>query len=198
MKKTLKEYRKLHNLSQQELSDVSGVSIRTIQRIEKNLSSGSPFILRSLCTALSIDLSNLEIEPNNDEDGQDGLIEAANTAQSKSNIINLSALSIILFPLLNLVFPALIFLKFKDQEPNKSDALRILSFQILWTLITMLLMFLIPAMLIPFFAVLSSGKIPFFVLVYLICVIVNVFFILETAVKLNRSKPILRFVPTIL
>jgi transcriptional regulator with XRE-family HTH domain len=199
MKKTLKELRKINNLSQQELSDVSGVSIRTIQRIEKKLSSGSPFILKSLCKALNIDVSDLDIEPiDGEETLQDAPISAENTPDRHLNWINLSALFVIFLPLLNLVFPVLLFLKFKNQENNQSTASKILSFQILWTLITLLLMFLIPALLTPFFEALSTGRFPFFVLVYYLSVVVNVFVIIGTAVKLNKSQEILRFVPNIL
>jgi transcriptional regulator with XRE-family HTH domain len=199
MKKTLKEYRKINNLSQQELSDVSGVSIRTIQRIEKNLSSGSPFILKSLCKALNIDVSSLDIESISEEEVvEETPIHIGNMPQSHLKLINLSALTVILFPLLNLFFPILLFFKFKNQEKNKAAALKILSFQILWTLITILLMFLIPAALIPFFEVLSSGRFPFFVFVYFLCIVVNVFIIIRTAVELNKSQQILHFVPNIL
>ena len=199
MKKTLKWHRKINNLSQQQLSNISGISIRTIQRIEKNLSSGSPFILKSLCKALKIDILNLDIEPQNEEEvSENEPIQAKNTELKRVNLINLSALSVILFPLLNLIIPIILFLKFKKQEINKAEGLKILSFQILWTFSTLFLMFLIPAMLTPFFAVLSSGRFPLFVLVYFLCVAVNVYFIIHTAIQLNKSQQILHFVPNIL
>ncbi len=199
MKKTLKEYRKINNLSQQELSDASGVSIRTIQRIEKKLSQGSPFILKSLCKSLNIEVSALDVALSTEEEAtQEEPIELEHTLPSHSKLINLSALSVVFLPLLNLIIPLLLFLKFKKKEPNRAAVLNILSFQIFWTLITLFLMFLIPAMLTPFFEVLNSGRFPFFVVVYYGCVVVNVFFTIDTAIKLNQSRQILSFVPNIL
>ena len=61
MKKSLKEHRTNEQLSQQELADKSGISIRTIQRIEKKLSSGSPYIIKSLCKALQIEVDDIEL-----------------------------------------------------------------------------------------------------------------------------------------
>jgi transcriptional regulator with XRE-family HTH domain len=200
MKKPLKEYRKINNLSQQELSDASGVSIRTIQRIEKKLSQGSPFILKSLCKSLNIEVSDLDLtlsEEVEEEATQEESIEMEHTF-SHSKLINLSALAVVFLPLLNLIIPLLLFLKLKKQEPNKAAVLKILSFQIFWTLITLFLMVLIPAMLTPFFEVLNSGRFPFFVVVYYGCVVVNVFFTIDTAIKLNQSRQILTFVPNIL
>ena len=198
MKRTIKEYRKINNLSQQELSDVSGVSIRTIQRIEKNLSLGSPFTLKSLCKALNIDVSNLDIEILEEEVIEEDPQHTENTPLSKLNFINLSALSIIVFPFLNLFFSILLYLKFKKQGINQAVALKILSFQILWTLITSVFVFLIAGILTLYFEVLSTGRFPFYVVVYYLCVVVNVYFIIDTAVKLNKSQKILHFTPNIL
>ena len=44
----LKHYRRLHNLSQEGLAESSGISIRTIQRIEKGESVGSAYTLNAL------------------------------------------------------------------------------------------------------------------------------------------------------
>lgn len=199
MKKTLKEYRKINNLSQQELSDVSGVSIRTIQRMEKNLSKGSPFILKSLCKALNIDITNLDVDVLEEEAIiQNAPTHTENISSNKLNLINLSALSIIIFPFLNIFFPILIYLKFKKQGINKAVALKILSFQILWTLITSVFVFLVAGLFALYFDVLNTGSFPFYVLVYYLCVAVNVYFIIDTAIKLNRSQQILHFTPNIL
>lgn len=199
MKKTLKEYRKIKNLSQQDLSDVSGVSVRTIQRIEKNLSQGSPFILKSLCKALNIDASHLDLEPLADEEVlQVDPIPTEKSPSSKLNLINLSALSVIIFPFLNLIFPIFLYVRFKKQEKNKVAALKILSFQILWTLITAVFVFLIAGILALCFEALRSGRFPVYVYVYYLCVVANVYFIIDTSIKLNKSQQILNFIPNIL
>ncbi len=192
MKKTLKEHRKTHNLSQQELSEKSGISVRTIQRIEKGGSTGSPFIIKSLCKTLDIDAADLEIELDSTAPEQNEQLDFS--PQRRVKAINLSAIFVVFLPLLNLVLPTLLFFVYKKQMTDKVTVLKILSFQILWTLLTLLLCVMLPFLLAPRMS--DSNAIRFWV--YFICVVLNVFVVLNTAIKLSKSQPILAFVPNIL
>ena len=61
-KEKLRKYRKVKGLSQEGLSEVSGISVRTIQRLEMGLSNGSPYTLKSLAKALDIENADLLTE----------------------------------------------------------------------------------------------------------------------------------------
>jgi transcriptional regulator with XRE-family HTH domain len=197
MKKTLKEHRTLKQLSQQELSDESGISIRTIQRIEKNLSIGSPHVIKSLCSALKIDIADLEIpklnqENQKDEDTEiiDDDISVVNNDQKLIKRINLSAITVVLFPLLNLIIPILLYWSYKKSLQNNTPALKILTFQVLWTLLTFLVLLLTKS-----FIYMELGGYPFFIWLYFISVICNLIVVFDTAIKLNKTLEILPFVP---
>ena len=55
----LKERRMEKGISQQTLSAICDIDIRTVQRIEKGDSNFSLFILFSICEALKLDISKL-------------------------------------------------------------------------------------------------------------------------------------------
>lgn len=181
MKKSLKEYRKINGLSQDELSKLSGISIRTIQRIEKNTTSASPFILKSLCKILKIDIKDLGLENENKE------FNIENIATIKQ--MNFLALCVLFIPLTNLILPAIFY--WKNKEKLNTNASKILSFQILWTLITITFL-----LLSAHFDIFKSGRFP--INTYIFCVIINIYFIIETSIRLNKSKEILKFVPNLL
>ncbi len=183
MKKSIKEYRKINGLSQDELAKLSGISIRTIQRIEKNVSSASPYVLKSLCKILKIEITDLELETENKE------IIGDNIKTIKQ--MNFLSLCVLFIPLSNVVLPSIFYLKNKKNDNQNIEALKILSFQILWTLITIVLL-----LLSTHFDILKSGRFPFNV--YFFCIFINIYFIIETSIRLNKSKEILKFVPIIL
>jgi XRE family transcriptional regulator, regulator of sulfur utilization len=93
----LKHFRRINCLSQDKLAENSGISIRTIQRIEEGKSVGSGYTINTLAKALNIkstDLINLV--------SQNSVPISNNTTKLK--ILNLSAISMLLIPLANIVF----------------------------------------------------------------------------------------------
>lgn len=208
MKNTLKHFRKIKQLSQQELADDSGVSIRTIQRIENNLSKGSPYIIKALCKSLQINVDDLEIssvEPDSDETNSEHEAESPQEVSFEQNsdtrhlkLINFSSILIILFPLLNLLFPSILYWKFKKSLNSRTAALKILSFQLLWTLSTFALLIFIPAICEFFFGMQEISGHPLIFWIYALSVVLNLVFIIDTAIRLNSSRTILPFIPDIL
>jgi transcriptional regulator with XRE-family HTH domain len=59
----IKKARTAQNLTQSQLSEITGVSLRTIQRIEKNEVQPSSYSLQQIEKALSIDLKKVEDTP---------------------------------------------------------------------------------------------------------------------------------------
>jgi transcriptional regulator with XRE-family HTH domain len=163
------------NLTQEELSEKSGVSVRTIQRIEAG-TKPKGFTLKALADALGVNTTEL-FE-----------IDLADTSVEGKwlKIINLSALPFILFPPLNIVAPLLI-MTLKKQSSFLTR--RIVSIQILWTLGSILLLVLI-MILNDWFGIKSR----YTLLLPLIWVLLNVTIILMNAAEIEKSKT-LRITP---
>jgi len=185
--KKIKDYRKASGLTQESLANKSGISIRTIQRIEKGLSSGSLYTLKKIADVLKIESWELLLEDSYSNKNTKNLRPV--------KLMNLSCLAVLILPLSNFIFPLILFLKEKDRTNNQGH--KILSFQLLWLLTTIILMLVLPLISLWLFDSLHGAKIPLYVLVYFLSVAVNIYFIVKTAIKLNEKKEILTFVPKI-
>lgn len=187
----LKAFRRNKGFSQEGLAEASGISIRTIQRIEKGLSVGSAFTLSALAKALQIDPQELL-----GQESPDQPLSSENRDLLK--VMNLSALCVLIIPLSNILIPGIIFWKNRHREAMNSYGRKILSFQILWTLFTILLMVTIPIVLLLLFKSLRSGSVPLAIPVYFISVILNVFIIIRISMTMERSSSIIETIPNIL
>jgi transcriptional regulator with XRE-family HTH domain len=157
------------NITQEELSEKSGISVRTIQRIEAG-TIPKGYTLKALVSAMGINESDLLDD-----------IESISTDHSKwLRIINLSALPFILIPPLNFVVPLLImYLK----KQFTSITRQIVSIQILMTLLAALL-FLIIIILNDWFSV--RGK--FTLLIPIAWLLYNSIVILRNASEIDKRN----------
>lgn len=119
----VKALRNRKGLSQEELSDKTGLSLRTIQRIENGETEPRGDSLKRL--AFTFDVSPDEI--------------ADWTVQEDKGFLtslNLSALSFIFFPLLGILVPLIIWISKKDKIRNVNIIAKdLLNFQITWTIL---------------------------------------------------------------
>ena len=207
MKKSLKEHRISRQLSQQELAEKSGISIRTIQRIEKKNSAGSPYIIKSLCKALQVEVADIEFSTPEPEIIETNLHTKPehfdiNNEQYRIKrilkLVNFSSVSVLIFPLLSLIIPSLVYWKNRNYLRSNTAAQKIMSFQFIWTFSTMIVVFFIPAISQLFYGMIEFSGFPLFVWLYLVCVFFNLFVIFSIAIKINKSEEILPFVPNIL
>jgi len=196
LKKSLKEYRELKLLTQQELADKSGISIRTIQRIEKNNTAGSPYVIKALCKVLGIEVS--EIYSSDEKYDHEESIANATRELQKLKFINFSPIFILFLPFLNILVPYLFFIKYKKSLLNKNDALKMISFQILWLIFSFVLIFGGTALLDALFGMKEYAGYPPHVWIFLICILLNLFAMIDTSIRLNESKYILPYSPNIL
>lgn len=165
----LKAYRVKLNLTQEELAKQSGISIRTIQRIEAGVPPKG-HTLSALASALGI--------------AEKDLLETQKASKEVNytliKLINLAALPFTLLPILNVVVPIIIMLITKQYQ---SMAKQIISLQIIWTILT-LVIFLTTVLLRNHFYL--DDYIPILVLGTLM--LVNIFVILRNAVSINQNK----------
>jgi len=119
----IKELRKQKGMSQEFLAEESGLSLRTVQRIENNETQAAGDSIKRLSNALNV-------TPNELMDWQ--IIE-----DSKALLrLNLAQLSFIIFPFLGILIPLIIWISNKDKIKDMDRVGKsILNFQISWTLL---------------------------------------------------------------
>ena len=119
----LKTLRNRKGFSQEELSEKAGLSLRTIQRIENGETEPRGDSLKRLALAFDVPLDEIV----------DWTIQEDNGFVSS---LNLSALSFIIFPLLGILVPLIIWISKKDKIKKVNEVAKdLLNFQITWTMI---------------------------------------------------------------
>ena len=175
----LKQIREQRNLTQEELSEKSGISVRTIQRIEAGtLPKGHT--LKMLARSLEIQQSDLL--------AKDVIIEAKTAIEneattdsidtdfSKIKLINLSSILFVVLPPLNILVPLLLGYLFKQKNEVTKQ---IISVQILWTILAPIVFML------GIFLKLGSA----FTLVLMISIVLsNIVIILINAAGIDRKR----------
>src|SRR6218665_3524884 len=116
MKNNVKILRETQNMTQNELAEKSGLSLRTIQRIEAG-SMLKGFTLKTLAQSLETEPENLTIGKNEKSEVE------------RAKIINLSALSGLIIPFGSIVFPLILTYKTKDYK-NRELGKQIITVQI--------------------------------------------------------------------
>jgi transcriptional regulator with XRE-family HTH domain len=183
--------RKSKGISQELLAENSRVSLRTIQRIETGTSTPRPFTLKEIAAALQVPIENLYVseEPHG----------AGTKGASKLQLINLSALCVLIVPLTNIILPLIIWRRNRDLPHVNEGARRIISFQIFWTIGTVFLLICTKIFIVALTGTVTIGHLPptpF--LVYFVLLTVNLCFIIHAAINLRKDRPVFSFVPLIL
>lgn len=175
----VKELRNRKGLSQEVLAEESGLSLRTIQRIENNETEPRGDTLKRLAIAL--------------ESSPDEIIDwKIQEDQNYLTLMSLSALGFLFFPLLGIIIPLTMWIYKKDKFKNVNELGKsILNFQISWTLLLFLNYIFI------FIASLNLGVLTVFIPLILLYAF-NLVVIVYNAVRINKNKsfkykPAIRF-----
>ena len=180
----LRVAREQKNLTQEELSEKSKISVRTIQRIEAG-TEPKGHTLRALAQALEIEEKSLQntiaIPVTNDEVTHEIAPEVEEGLQPEINyglikIINLSSLLFTLLPPLNILVPLLLMFTMKQRN---SLARQIISVQMIWTVIAPVVFML--------GIFLKLGR-QFTLILMIVIVLSNIFIILRNAAEIDRNK----------
>lgn len=168
MKNKIQILREAKNLTQTELAEKSGLSLRTIQRMEAgNIPKG--FTLKAIA-------QSLDTEPRY-------LIAMEENAQmDRAKLINLSALSGLVVPFGGIIFPLILTYKTKDPK-NKELGKNIVSIQILLGAILSISM-----IISPFLQKALSLQFPLFIIPLLSFICIKIFVILKNGMSLNEKN----------
>jgi XRE family transcriptional regulator, regulator of sulfur utilization len=188
----IRDLRKSKGISQELLAENSNISLRTIQRIETGTVTPRPHTIKTLAAALAVPVEQLS---SIEEDTK----ELEQIAVAKLRLINFSVLAGLLIPFCNILLPILIWRKSKELLLVNEAGRKIISFQLLWTLCTLLLVFLTPFIQYSIIHSYVIGRFPpTFFLVYIALLILNIFFTVRISVQLQKGKlNIYTFIPAL-
>ncbi len=175
------QIRKEKAWSQEDLAERSGLSVRTIQRIEKNGSKPRPFTVQTLASALDVDVTTLLSKEK--QRGQAPAIDFSILRQ-----INLAVFVHVVLPLGNIFLPLIIWRKNRESALVKEVGSKIITVQILWTLTTLLLLILTPLVSLLISGEVQVGQFPTVLLVYLLSVVLNVLMTIQSAQRLLKRQ----------
>jgi transcriptional regulator with XRE-family HTH domain len=163
--KRVKGLRTRSGFSQEHLADLSGLSLRTIQRVENGKTIPRGDTLKRLGIAL-------EVSP-------DEIIDWKNLEDNNVLLmLNFSQLGFLVFPFLGILIPLAIWLMKKDTIMNVNEQGKsILNFQITW------IIGFLPVFIFGFFL---FGPLISIILLYLF----NVVVILMNTLKVYKKKPV--------
>lgn len=128
--------RKSKGFSQEMLAEQSGVSLRTIQRVEQGDTVPRGHTLQTLAAALGVTLEDFRAEPEPEPEQATATPSAAPPLRSDPDFLQLFSLSplcFLLFPLLNIVVPWWLWRTRRHNTEHVAElGRRIIGFQVLW------------------------------------------------------------------
>jgi len=177
----LKKIREKRNLTQEELAEKSGISVRTIQRIEAG-TTPKGYTLKTLAESLEVSENDLlTSETIKEEIVIDEIIDTTEENHSLFNsglikIINLSSLPFAWLPIANFLLPLLIMFFTKEKSPIVKQ---IISLQIFLAIISPIIFMLI--------ALLKLGSVSVMITM-IVLVLTNVYIILRNAYEIDKKQ----------
>jgi uncharacterized Tic20 family protein len=176
----ISKIRKQKGMSQEELSDLSKINLRTLQRIEKDENQPSGNTLRLICETLQINIE--EIINYGKEEDNTYLI-----------FLHLSIISALIIPLGNIVSPLILWLNKRRNIINVDiQGKNILNFQIFFTIVNF-----VQLVLGAYGKISHSYNAAFFLYNYFILIAVNFIYAVYVAVKINKNE-IKKFYPNLI
>lgn len=172
----VKELRSRKGMSQEVLAEESGLSLRTIQRIENGETEPTGETLKRLSNAFGVSPDEL-IDWTIKEDR--GFLKA----------LNLSALTFLIFPILGILIPSIMWLSKKDKLKGINKIAKdLINFEITW----MILLFSIPVLFSLgilgakgelSWRIIITSSLSFFVIMY----VINIIFVVTNTFKIHND-----------
>ncbi len=165
----LLKYRENLNITQEQLSEKTGISVRTIQRIEAG-QKPKGYTIEALSKALGISSDKLLADESKQKEVNIPLIK----------LINLSSLILIIVPLGSILLPLVIM--YWKKEVN-SITKQIISLQIIWTISCPIVVFIVIL-----FVKWHSLSHQIVLLAMLLVLLANVYIIVRNAIEIDKKK----------
>ncbi|KIC63693.1 helix-turn-helix domain-containing protein [Chryseobacterium taiwanense] len=169
MSNQAKILREKQHMTQAELAEKSGLSLRTIQRIEAG-SIPKGFTLKAIAQALQTDPEKVVLPTEEKKEN------------NRAKLINLSALCGLIIPFGGVIFPLILTYKTQDVV-TKEIGKDIISIQIL--LAAVLSLFMIVS---PFIQHFSGVRFPLFLIPLILLLGIKLFIIIRNGISLNQNN----------
>ena len=169
MQSKVKLLREQKNLTQTELAEKSGLSLRTIQRIESGQSLKG-FTLKAIAQTLETEPENLFSQ------------EEKDIQIDRAKLINFSALAGLIIPFGGIIFPAILTYRTQDSV-NRELGKSVIGVQII-------LAFVISVLLIlsPFIQHWFSIRFPLFLVPLMAFIILKLWIVIKNGISLNQTN----------
>lgn len=171
--KNILNHRKAAGLSQADLAEKTGLSLRTIQRIENDKNQPRGYTIKVIAEALEVEPSVLSEEQATDK----------RIVLKRLESINLSVLLFIIIPFGNLIFPIFLWNRHAHHELIDEVGRRIINFQITWSLITYLLL-----AVSPFLSDALGTTFPIIFAVLIATFVINISVVFRTASRIRSEN----------
>jgi transcriptional regulator with XRE-family HTH domain len=169
MHSKVKILREQKNLTQTELAEKSGLSLRTIQRIESGQSIKG-FTLKAIAQTLEIEPENLFSQ------------EEKDIQIDRAKLINLSALSGLIIPFGGIIFPAILTYRTQDSV-NRELGKSVIGVQIILAFVISVLL-----ILTPFIQHWFSIRFPLFLVPLMAFIILKLWIVIKNGISLNQTN----------
>lgn len=173
----LNEIRKRKGLSQEMLAEQSGISLRTIQRIERSEVNPQPYTLRKLADTLEVDS-----------------IELVATTETKNHTaplryMILSSMLMIVPLLSNVLIPLAIWYYHRQNQQIKTLGAHFISLQIIWLIATIVLIVIGRNITLMITGSTTPGHFSPIASVYFLMICINAIVCIKIAMDLARDDP---------
>ena len=158
--------RRAKGWSQEELSQRSGLSLRTIQRVERGEGQPRLHSLRVLAETLTLDLATLT--------GERKIVDMP-TATEWQQVwrMQLTAMLAAIMPPLNVILPLLMQKRLSLGRTALGLSQRVISWQIIWSLLLLIAVGVAPFMSLQLTGQVNVGRFPLFLLVYGMAILIQ-------------------------
>lgn len=172
----IKELRKQYGLTQKDLAQKTGLSLRTIQRVEASNKSLQGHTLQTVSQAFNMEAAVLQHKFVGDQSD-------VRADKQAIRLINLSALACMCIPFGNLILPFHIWRNCPPSEHIDEIGGRIINFQIIWTAMLCTLL-----CIAPFVDMTPPSSTPLILYVLFIALAINIVVICATANRIQQDQ----------
>lgn len=172
----LKTIREEKGYTQHVLAEKTGLSLRTIQRLESTNKVPKGYTLKVLAEEFGT-------EPDSLKTAYENVKRSTELEISILKMMNLSILSFLGIPFGNLIFPLLIWRKNRHLKLIKETGNRIVNFQILFMLLLCIILILTPFTLSKWFP-----RTPMVLIIALLAYLFNIIVVLRVASKISSKQ----------
>lgn len=182
--------RKRQALTQEDLAERSGITLRTIQRIENAQTLPRSYTIKAIAEALNVPLADLLSQQELSVAPQqvDPPLTDHNERTFSLQLLNLSAFAYLVLPFANIFVPLLIWNRNKSDKEIYAIGKKIIAYHILWTAATSLLLLLITLSQILAWQYFKIVPGPWILAAVIIMYFLNAWLIIRATIRLRQGK----------